>query len=228
MSQRFTRFSIKRHRTERRALAQGMEVIARDYKTASSTVRMPCCGHEQQVYNQTLNLQRQVKCKACGTRAPAPNWANLPPPVDPLLLASANAKALPVPVHTMARETLPRFGFIYLTHVPDRDEYAAVKRHICGCELIIDVQHASNIEAAAKCCPQCGDTHTSREAYEANPPTPAPIGRPRTKVTKQNLAQQVQHLQDTVNKLVHGFVALIALNNLKEPSLEQEGDDHAE
>jgi ribosomal protein S27E len=225
MAKDFIKFSIKRHRTERRALAQGMLVVGRDYKTSSSLVKMPCCGHEQLVYNQTLNLQRAVRCKSCGTRAPAPNWSNLPPPVDPQDLLSANAKALPVPAHVMPHDTLPRFGFSYLTHVPSRDEYAAVKRHICGCELIIDVQHPSSIEAAANCCPQCGDTNTSREAYEANPPTPASIGRPKAQKPKQQLAQQVQGLQDTVNKLVHGFIALIVINNLQEPPMNTDEEN---
>lgn len=170
-----TPFHLSKHRAARAAQAQSMEFIGRSEKVASSIVRLPC-GHEQTLYTQSLLLGRSTKCKTCGARAPAPDYLALPHPV-PLAELAAFESVNKTPKHLALKESLPHHSLTYAGYVPHRTEYAVVQRQICECTFIVGTSE-TDLAAAANKCPQCGDTHKTREAYLSQPPIPVKIGRP--------------------------------------------------
>lgn len=206
--------SISELRTTRIALASGMQVLRPSGRSGEVIVRMPCCSHEQPAYAQSIRAQRQVKCKACGTRTAQPQFHALPLPISAQELLHSERTDPHVPTHASTRLSAAEKGLQVLSHVPHHRKHVVLRRHACGCEFI----HGTNepdLTSASKKCPQCGDTSPTREAWVARGSAPVKLGRPQGKVTSIALKVRVAELEKQVAAILQGMDTIISVNNLR-------------
>lgn len=206
--------SISELRTARIALASGMHVVGPSGRDGEVIVRMPCCSHEQPVYAQSIRAQRQVKCKACGTRTGPPQFHALPPPISEQELLYSERTDQHIPAHATARLSAASRGLQVLSHVPQSRKHIVLRRHACGCEFIHGTSEA-DLSSASKKCPQCGDTSPDRDTWAARGNAKVKLGRPKGAVTVVTLKERVATLEKQVAAILRGMDTIISVNNLR-------------
>jgi hypothetical protein len=206
--------SISELRTARIALASGMHVLRPSGREGEVIVQMPCCSHEQPVYAQSLRAQRQVKCKACGTRTGPPQFHTLPPPISAQELLYSERTDPHIPAHASTRLSAASRGLQVLSHVPQSRKHVVLRRITCGCEFIHGTSEA-DLSSASNKCPQCGDTSPDRDAWAARASTPVKLGRPKGANVSITLKLRVAELEKQVAAILQGMDTIIAVNNLR-------------
>lgn len=201
-------------RTARIALASGMHVLRPSGRDGEVIVRMPCCSHEQPVYAQSIRAQRQVKCKACGTRTGPPQFHTLQPPISAQELLYSERTDPHIPAHANTRLSASSKGMQVLSHVPQSRKHVVLRRHACGCEFIHGTSEP-DLSSASKRCPQCGDTSPDRDTWAARGSAPPKLGRPKGETTSVTLKLRVAELEKQVAAILQGMDTIISVNNLR-------------